>query len=194
MDAPEETLNKDEQEFLLEVARKTIIEHTGNGKKPDFTSDNPKLSRKCGAFVTLSEKNGALRGCIGYVEAIKPLLETIVDMAVACSSKDPRFHPVTRDEFPNLDVEISVLTPLEEIQQSEQVCIGRHGLMIRKGSASGLLLPQVAPEYGWDRCRLLEETCRKAGLRTDAWKEPDAKLFIFSAQIFGGSLLWNRSS
>jgi len=189
MDAPGEPLNKDEQEFLLDVARKTIIEHAKNGRTPDFQSDNPGLHRKCGAFVTLTEKNGALRGCIGYVEPIKPLLHTIVDMAVACSSRDPRFQPVEPDEFPNLDVEISVLTPLEEIRKADKVCVGRHGLMIRKGSASGLLLPQVATEYGWDRPRFLEETCRKAGLKTDAWKEPDAKLFIFSAQIFGGALL-----
>jgi len=189
MDAPEETLDKEERDFLLGVARKTIIEHARSGKTPTFTSDNPKLGRKSGTFVTLHEKSGALRGCIGYVEPVNPLLEAVVEMAVACSSRDPRFHAVTPDEFPNLDLEISVLTPPEEIDDPEKVCVGKHGLMIRKGSAGGLLLPQVATDFGWDRDRFLEETCRKAGLKAGAWKEPDAKLLVFSAQVFGGSLL-----
>lgn len=189
MDAPLEALDKNEQEFLLDVVRKTIIENAENGAKPHFASDNPNLCVKCGAFVTLHRKNGALRGCIGHVEPTKPLLETIMDMAVACSCRDPRFQPVTPDEFPDLDMEISVLTPLEEIRDAEAIRIGRHGLMIKKGSASGLLLPQVATEHAWDRHRLLEETCRKAGLKSGAWKEADARLFVFSAQIFGGCLL-----
>ena len=189
MDAPGESLGKDEQEFLLDAARKTIIEHAQSGKAPDFTSENPGLNRKCGVFVTINEKSGALRGCIGYIEPIKPLLHAIIDMSVACSSRDPRFQPVTPDEFSNLDVQISVLAPLEEIHKADDVCVGEHGLLIKKGTASGLLLPQVASEYGWDRQRFLEETCRKAGLETGAWKEPDSKLFVFSAQVFGGSLL-----
>ncbi len=189
MDTPGESLNKYEQEFLLDVARKTIIEHVQKGKAPDFKSDNPNFGRKCGAFVTLSEKSGALRGCIGYVEPIKPLLQTVVEMAIACSSRDPRFRPVAPDEFPKLNLEISVLTPIKEIFSAEKVCVGEHGLMIKKGSASGLLLPQVATEYGWDRRRFLGETCRKAGLEAGAWKEPEAQIFIFSAQVFGGTLL-----
>jgi len=189
MDAPEALLNEDEKKFLTEVARKTVIEHAENGSAPEFTTDNPKLNRKSGAFVSLHEKNGALRGCIGYVEPIKPLLKTVTDMAVACSSRDPRFQPVTPDEFPNLNIEVSVLTPLEEISDTEKVRVGEHGLMIKKGQASGLLLPQVPVEFGWDRHRFLEETCRKAGLESGAWKEPDAKIFVFFAQVFGGSLL-----
>jgi len=189
MDAPEALLNEDEKEFLTEVARKTVIEHAENGSAPEFTTDNPKLDRKSGAFVSLHEKNGALRGCIGYVEPIKPLLKTVTNMAVACSSRDPRFQPVTPDEFPNLNIEVSVLTPLEEISDAETIRVGEHGLMIKKGQASGLLLPQVPVEFGWDRHRFLEETCRKAGLEPGAWKEPDAKIFVFFAQVFGGSLL-----
>jgi AmmeMemoRadiSam system protein A len=194
MDTPCEELDKDEQEFLLDVARKTIVEHTERGRTPNIFSDQPKLDRKCGAFVTLHERNGALRGCIGYVEPIKPLLQTVIEMAVACSSRDPRFSPVTPDEFPNLDLEISVISPLREIHDEADICVGRDGLMIRKGSRSGLLLPQVAAELGWDRHRFLEETCRKAGLDEDAWKEVDAKVFIFSAQVFGGRLIPERAS
>jgi len=189
MDSPEALINEDEQRFVLDVVRKTIVEYVTDGNTPEFTTDNSKFIQKRGAFVTLSEKSGALRGCIGYVEPIKPLLQTIVEMSIACSTRDPRFRPVTTDEFPNLDVEVSVLTPLEKIRDVETIEIGKHGLMIKKGSASGLLLPQVATEYGWDRDRFLQETCRKAGLKKDAWEESDADLSIFSAQVFGGSLL-----
>jgi len=189
MSASQHLLDEHEKQFLLDVARKTIIGYVTNGATPDFTTDNPKFDRRCGAFVTLHEKSGALRGCIGYVEPIKPLLQTIIEMAIACSTRDPRFHPVTSDEFPNLNVEISVLTPLEEVRDIEEIRTGEHGLMIKKAGASGLLLPQVATEFGWDRHEFLQETCQKAGLEKNAWKEPDAKLFIFSAQVFGGSLL-----
>ena len=189
MDAPQNLLEEHEKQFLLDVARNTIIEYVTNHETPDFKSDNPKLDRKCGAFVTLHEKNGALRGCIGYVEPIKPLLQTIIEMAIACSARDPRFQPVTADEFHNLNLEISVLTPLEEVRDIEQIRIGEHGLMIKKAGSSGLLLPQVAAEFGWDRNEFLKETCQKAGLEKNAWKDPDAKLFAFSALIFGGSLV-----
>ncbi|UCD59185.1 MAG: AmmeMemoRadiSam system protein A [Candidatus Hydrogenedentota bacterium] len=182
-------LEEDEQQFVLDIARRTIIEYVTNGTTPEFTTDNPKLKKKRGAFVTLHEKSGALRGCIGYVEPIKPLVQTIIDMSIACSTRDPRFYPVTPDEFANLDLEISVLSPLEEIRDAGKVQVGEHGLMIKKGYSSGLLLPQVATEFGWDRDQFLEETCRKAGLENNAWKEPDAKLYIFSAQVFGGTLL-----
>ena len=189
MDAPREALDNDEREFLLDVARKTIIGHTENGVKPGFASDNPRLCLECGAFVTLREKGGALRGCIGHIEPTKPLLQTVIDMAVACSCRDPRFKPVNPDELSNLDIEISVLTPLEEIHEPDGVCVGLHGLMIKNGCASGLLLPQVATDFKWDRHRFLDETCRKAGLRAGAWKEADTRLFVFSAQIFGGRLM-----
>ena len=189
MDAPRQFLSKDEERFLFDIARKTIIEYITNGSTPEFSSDNPKLKQKCGAFVTLHEKNGALRGCIGYVEPVKSLLQTIVDMAIACSTRDPRFHPVTADEFSKLDLEISVLTPLEEVSDVGKICIGEHGLLVKKGYYSGLLLPQVATEFGWDRAQFLKETCRKAGLPGDAWKQPDTKLYMFAAQVFGDSLL-----
>ncbi len=154
MDAPSSLLDEREQEFLLEVARTTIMEYVTNQRVPRFKTDYPRLEDKRGAFVTLHERSGALRGCIGY-----------------------------------LDLEISVLTPLEEIREVEEICVGKHGLMIKKGFFSGLLLPQVATEFGWDQRQFLRETCRKAGLDADAWKTSDAKIYIFSAQVFGRSLL-----
>jgi AmmeMemoRadiSam system protein A len=189
MDAPQELLTEEEQCFLLDVARMTVIEHVQSGRTPAFTADNPKLDRRRGAFVSLHEKSGTLRGCIGYIEPIKPLLQTIVEMAVACSCRDPRFHHVTPDELPNLDIEVSVLTPLRQVRCVDEICVGEHGLMIQSGCCSGLLLPQVPAEFGWDRQRFLRETCYKAGLHADAWKDPDAKLCTFRAQVFGGSLM-----
>lgn len=189
MEAPEQLLEEAEQRFLLDVARKTIIKYVTEGKAPEFTTENPKLMEKRGAFVSLHEKNGALRGCIGYVEPIKPLLHTVADMAVSCSTRDPRFHPVTPDEFPNLDLELSVLSPLEELKDPQKVVVGEHGLMIKKAPYSGLLLPQVATDFGWDRQQFLSETCRKAGLPPDAWRESETTLYAFRAQVFGESLV-----
>ncbi len=189
MDAPEQLLDEKEQRFILDVARTTVLEYVADGTIPTFSTDNPKLNEKRGAFVSLHEKGGALRGCIGYVEPVKPLLETVTEMAVACATRDPRFYPVTPDEFLDLDLEISVLTPPREIHDSGEINVGEHGLMIRKAGFSGLLLPQVATECGWDRIQFLRETCRKAGLEPDAWKDPSAKLYIFSAQVFSESLL-----
>jgi len=105
-------------------------------------------------------------------------------MAQAAAFNDPRFPPVREDELKSLDIEISALTPLKQIHDVGEIEVGRHGIYIVKGLRSGLLLPQVASEYKWDRTTFLEETCRKAGLRDDAWKDPDAQIFIFSAQVF----------
>ncbi|RJP16211.1 MAG: AmmeMemoRadiSam system protein A [Candidatus Abyssobacteria bacterium SURF_5] len=182
-------LSLEEQDFLIETARRTIIEYVTSARAPEVICNHARLNEKCGAFVTLHEKNGALRGCIGYVEPIKPLVQTIIDMSIACSTKDPRFSPVTEGELANLDLEISILSSLEEIDNPQKILIGTHGLLIKKEFATGLLLPQVAVEFGWDRYRFLRETCRKAGLATDDWKKPDSRLFIFSAQIFRASLL-----
>lgn len=145
--------------------------------------DVPVLKEKRGAFVTLKKK-GQLRGCIGYIHALKPLGQTIYEMARAAAFGDPRFPPVTKEELPNLSFEISVLTPLKEIKDIEEIKVGVHGLYIIKGSHAGLLLPQVATEYGWDRHTFLEHTCYKAGLAPQAWQDKDAKIYIFSADIF----------
>ncbi len=189
VDAPRQLLDENEQRFLLDIARQTIIQYVTTGKILEPATDNPKFKQPCGAFVSLHEKSGALRGCIGYVEPIKPLLQTIIDMSVSCSTRDPRFYPVTQDEFPNLDLELSVLGPLELIENPACIKVGEHGLIVKKGAYSGLLLPQVATEFGWDRVQFLKETCRKAGLPSNAWKDPETKIFVFRAQVFGESLL-----
>jgi len=141
------------------------------------------LKEQRGAFVTLN-KHGSLRGCIGYIEGYKPLYEAVAEMAEAAAFRDPRFMPLTQDEWKDIEIEISVLTPLERITDINQIKAGKHGIYIKKGFYSGLLLPQVATEYGWDRKTFLEQTCRKAGLPSDAWKEEDTVIYIFSADIF----------
>ncbi len=143
----------------------------------------PELLELRGAFVTLKRK-GQLRGCIGYIEAVKPLWQTIVDCTGSSARNDYRFPPVEPEELPEIHIEISVLTPRETIDDVSAIEVGRHGILLTKGVCRGLLLPQVAVEYGWDREQFLRHTCRKAGLPEDSWKK-GARIEIFSADVFG---------
>jgi AmmeMemoRadiSam system protein A len=176
-------LNEEEKKTLHHIAR-TVIENKVKGKPvPDFKIESPILKENRGAFVTL-QKKGQLRGCIGYIQAYEPLHQTIEKMAEAAAFKDPRFSPVKEKELPELEIEISVLTPLQRIKDVNEIQVGTHGIYIKKGWLSGLLLPQVATEYGWDRQTFLDHTCQKAGLPSTAWKEKDTEIYIFSADIF----------
>ena len=138
----------------------------------------------CGAFVSL-HKQGGLRGCIGTFIGLRPLVNTVQEMAISASLNDPRFPPVSEDELKEIDIEISVLSPLREIKDLSEIEVGRHGIYITRGYLSGVLLPQVATEYAWDRDTFLQHTCQKAGLPPDAWKQEGTKIEIFSAQVFG---------
>lgn len=176
-------LTVQEKKFLLNLARQTII-HSLMEKKPDSVEPpSEKLKEKFGAFVTLHKK-GNLRGCIGYIEGIKPLYQAVMDMALSAAFRDPRFPPVEKKEIPDLEIEISVLSPLKKIEDTKEIVIGTHGIIIQKGMRRGLLLPQVATEWNWDREEFLRQTCFKAGLMADAWREPETEIFIFSAEIF----------
>jgi AmmeMemoRadiSam system protein A len=148
----------------------------------DYTT--PALETECGAFVTL-KKRGALRGCIGHVVGVKPLVRTVMEMAVQAAFHDPRFPPVTAGEVDDLTLEISVMSPLTEVGDVSEIEVGAHGLVIRAGGRSGLLLPQVATDYGWDRETFLEHTCAKAGLPSDAWKTEGVTILKFTAEVFG---------
>lgn len=176
-------LSREEKETLLKLARQTI-EARCQGKpapKPDATS--PRLKEPRGAFVTLHKK-GELRGCIGHIVAVRPLVESVAEMAEAAAFQDPRFPSVRKEEVRELEIEISALTPMQRISDPKEVEVGRHGLYMKRGARSGLLLPQVATEQGWNRTQFLENTCRKAGLDRDAWKDPTMEIYIFSADIF----------
>lgn len=176
-------LNPKDQQTLIRIARETVHQVV-SGKKPlKYTIESEILKEKRGAFVTL-KRGEELRGCIGYIMAYKPLYETIIEMAEAAALRDPRFPPVRPEELPELNLEISVLTPIREIINLDEIVVGTHGLIIEKQGYSGLLLPQVATEYGWDRETFLSHTCLKAGLPRNAWKDKDTKIKIFSAQVF----------
>ncbi|MBN2535112.1 MAG: AmmeMemoRadiSam system protein A [Spirochaetales bacterium] len=149
----------------------------------EFPEPTRVLLTECGAFVTLHKK-GKLRGCIGYVVAVKPLFNTVQDVARSSAFSDPRFPPVMESEIPDLEIEISVLTPLKRITSIDEIEVGTHGIVIKRGFSSGLLLPQVAAEQGWDRDTFLTHTCYKAGLPGDCWKKSDTRIEVFSAIVF----------
>jgi len=178
-------LTEEEKQSLLQLARITLEKKLLGKKEPaPETPDSPVLKEKRGAFVSL-HRRGMLRGCIGCIEGRKPLLGTIEEMARAAAFNDPRFPPLSAEELKDLDIEISVLTPLKEIHDINEIEIGVHGLFIERQHCCGLLLPQVATEWGWDRIKFLDETCRKAGLPSNSWKEKGTKIYIFSADVFG---------
>jgi AmmeMemoRadiSam system protein B/AmmeMemoRadiSam system protein A len=176
-------LTQEEKRTLLNIAKTTIESRIKNQNLPKFDIRSDTLREKRGAFVTL-HKHGSLRGCIGNIHGNKPLYLTIEEMAIASAFNDPRFKPVTEGEIKDLDIEISVLTPLRKIDNVEDIQVGKHGIYIEKGYYSGLLLPQVATEYRWDMTTFLEQTCNKAGLPKGAWKDKDTRIYIFSADIF----------
>jgi len=176
-------LTIEEKHTLRQIAQSTI-EARLKGEKPqrgDILTET--LKEKRGAFVSL-HSHGQLRGCIGHIQPNRPLHQIIEEMASAAAFEDPRFSPLTLKELQDLELEISVLTPLQRIKDVQEIEVGKHGLYIKKGFCSGLLLPQVATEYNWDRVTFLEESCRKASLPRNAWKEKDAEIYLFSADIF----------
>lgn len=177
---------------LLRIARKSIEAVVLGKTVPKFTADSPILGEKMGAFVTLTE-GGELRGCIGHIVGTQPLYQTVSQMAIAAATDDPRFSPLSSDEVGRIAIEISVLTPLRKVTSPEEIEVGRDGIYLEKGHNRGLLLPQVATEYGWDRHEFLDHTCLKAGLPRGSWRE-GANIQIFSAQIFNEADIFKKSS
>jgi AmmeMemoRadiSam system protein A len=177
-------LSREEKEELLRIARSSIEAVLERKGLPVVEVTSSSLEQKCGAFVTL-EMASRLRGCIGSMESDEALYKTVSEMAVASAFRDPRFPPVGRDEFRRIRIEISVLSPLRRIAEPRAIEVGTHGILLRKGPYSGVLLPQVAARYGWTKEEFLRQTCMKAGLSTESWREPDCEIWIFSAVVFG---------
>ena len=189
----EERLNREDRLLLLKIVRDAIEAYARRHRKPPLPSPlPPALEERRGAFVTL-HKLGQLRGCIGSFFAEGPLAVTVQNMAVAAGWEDPRFQPLAEKELPQLEIEISVLSPLREIGDVKEIEVGKHGIFITSGYRRGVLLPQVATEQGWDRDAFLTHTCIKAGLPPDAWKRGGLKIEIFSAEVFGEKELGARS-
>ena len=176
-------LSAEEKETLREVAFQAIRCRCMGEAMPDIALEAPRLKEPGAAFVCI-HKGKDLRGCIGMIEARAPLWETIKRMAVEAAFGDPRFCAIAEDELEKIDIEISVLTPMRRIGDLSEIEIGKHGLFIRRGVRSGLLLPQVATEHNWDRKQFLKWTCHKAGLPEEAWKDKDVELYVFSADVF----------
>jgi MEMO1 family protein len=176
-------LTEAQQEELLSLARATIETHLEGGATPDYEADDPLLTRRAGAFVTLKE-SGQLRGCIGHTWADQPLYQVVQETAMSAATGDPRFPPLTLEELDDITIEISILSPFRRVTDVEQIQVGVHGLMIFAGGGRGLLLPQVPVENGWDRETFLEELCRKANLPAGCWRE-GATLYAFTAVVFG---------
>ena len=174
-------LTETDQQTLLRIAREALMGYLNLAEIPKFPDPGEALRQPCGAFVTL-RKGKNLRGCIGVTEGIKPLYITVGECAVWAALHDRRFPPVMKSEVKGLRLEISVLSPLMEIAPQD-IEVGRHGLIISRGDMRGLLLPQVPVEWNWDRERFLNETCRKAGLPPDAWRQ-GARIQAFTAQVF----------
>lgn len=175
-------LSQEDRCELLAIARRAASSFVREGNVPDEAPASVRLSSPGAAFVTLLQE-GRLRGCIGYTEAAAPLFRTVQECAVAAATEDPRFPPLRPSDVDSIHIEISVLTPLVPARP-EEIEVGVHGLMVRKGGRRGLLLPQVATEYGWDRAEFLSNVCRKAGLPSDGWRT-GAQLFSFTAEVFG---------
>lgn len=177
-----------EKEFLVDLVRLSIVNRfaarEGQPEVPVPVPSSEMLQRELGAFVTL-KIDGKLRGCIGYLVGDGPLYLTVVRMAQAAAFEDPRFSPLEYEEVALLEVEISVMGPISPCGDLERIEVGRHGLIVRKGMHSGLLLPQVPVEWGWNRETFLEQTCRKAGLPEMAWREPQTQVLWFEAVVFG---------
>lgn len=174
-----------DRQLLLHIARRALTAHvTGVPMQEAESSD--VLVRPSGAFVTLHH-HGELRGCIGHVEANEPLGRVVARCAVAAGTSDPRFPAVTPAELAHIDIELSILGPLESISTIEHIEVGRHGLVVELGWRRGLLLPQVATEWKWNRETFVAQTCHKAGLPLDAWKT-GATIWRFDAEVFGEGL------
>lgn len=176
-------LTKKEQKDLLKIARDTIVYYVTNQKVPAVASTSPGLNLHSGCFVTIKQK-GELRGCIGNFVSDQPLYQLVQEMAVSAATRDPRFYPMKVDDLADFTLDISVLSPLAKAASVEEITVGVHGIYIVKGSYRGVLLPQVATEYGWNRDQFLQHTCIKAGLPQDAW-QGECDIYIFSAQVFG---------
>jgi AmmeMemoRadiSam system protein A len=179
------SLGNREKQLLLELARRALTVAAERSESLSTPPQDPELGESIGAFVTL-RKRGRLRGCIGQVGSGRSLMEVVAHCAKSAALEDPRFEPVRAEELREIEIELSVLSPLEEIAP-ERIEVGKHGLMVSAGLRRGVLLPQVATECHWTAVRFLEETCLKAELERDAWRDPATKIQGFTAEVFAES-------
>ena len=184
MREPPRPLSEEGRRDLLDLARRALEAHFRGEPEPRLASDRAETFGEArGLFVTL-RKNGELRGCIGTLAPHGDLSRGIAEYALRAALEDPRFPPLSPEELPVCEIEISVLSPPEEIEGPDEIEVGRDGLILESRGRRGLLLPQVATEWGFDADRFLSEVSRKAGLAPDGWREPGAKIWAFRAEVF----------
>jgi len=182
-------LTLEEGKLLVKLARRTIETYLREGRKPQAPKVPAKLRERRGVFVTLN-KGGELRGCIGHPLPQMPLIDAVIDSAISSATRDPRFPSITPEEFPEVEIEVSVLSKPEVIkvksprEYPKHITVGRDGLIIEWSGYAGLLLPQVPVEWGWDIEEFLAHTCMKAGLMPDYWLREGVRISKFSAQVF----------
>ena len=176
-----------EKQLLLELARRALIAGVEKRESNQDFPDVENLLQPGGAFVTL-HRRGRLRGCVGQLPSKDPLVEVVAHCAKAAALEDPRFKPVRAEEVAELEIELSILSALEDVTL-EKIEAGKHGLVVSRGWQRGVLLPQVATEFHWQAARFLEETCVKAGLEREAWKDPHTRIQAFTAEVFSESAL-----
>lgn len=180
----EELLNDQQRKKLLKLARDTIILYLNEGKTLEPKFEDKTLEEIRGVFVTL-RRNHQLRGCIGNIIGTKPLYLGVRDMAIAAATQDFRFKPVAKEELGDINIEISALTPLRQITNTDEIILGKHGVLVRDSYRSGVYLPQVATETGWSKEEFMNSLCgRKAGMDSSAWKSGECDIYIFSAEVF----------
>src|SRR5512142_691691 len=182
-------MNEAQKQILLTIARETVKAVVTGSSGPALQSGDLALTACCGCFVTLKTR-GRLRGCIGQFISDRPLIELVVEMAEASASRDPRFfdHPLTVGDLAHLEIEISVLSPLERTDKPLSLRLGTDGIYIKRGYAAGCFLPQVATETGWSAEEFLSYCCsHKAGLPPDAWKDPRTEIYLFTAEVFSST-------
>jgi AmmeMemoRadiSam system protein A len=177
------SLAAEDKEELLVMARQTIAHFLETGTFPHFTVTQPGFLQERGAFVTL-KKQGELRGCMGHLIGDRPLYLVVQNVAVSAAVADQRFPPVSKEELSDLEIEISVLSPLEQVESVDQIQVGLHGVIIHRGLNQAVYLPQVALEQGWGREEMLESLCLKAGLSKEAWKKEGTRFHVFTAEVF----------
>lgn len=182
-------MNESQRRVLLKTVRDAVTAAVTAAPPPEPQTDDPELTTPCGCFVTL-KSHDRLRGCIGQFTSDKPLVQLIADMARASATSDPRFvaNRITPGELKELDIEISVLSPLQHTDDPMGLELGTHGIYIKRGCASGCFLPQVATETGWNKEQFLSHCCsHKAGLPADAWRDPETEVYLFTAEVFGAA-------
>ena len=175
-----------EKAALLKLARRTLDYRLNNKTVPECHPSGVGLVERKGAFVSL-HRGDDLRGCIGQLYPDRELYKIVQHCVLSAALEDTRFMPVERDELPKLSIEISVLTPFRRVRNIEEIEVGKHGLYLVQGRFRGLLLPQVATQYGWDRITFLEQACRKSGLPESAWQDPHTLIHTFEAEVFSES-------